>query len=78
MRDPASQMSSDHIQDGDEAEAAIYEVGLREGVWRVTRDGEAFGTYRGRGAAIHAARDAARRPASRLTPAEVVIREDNE
>lgn len=71
-------MSSESARDDDDGEAAIYEVGLRQGVWHVMRDGKVFGVYRGRGAAIQAAREAARRPASRLTPAKVVIREDQD
>ncbi len=64
--------------DSDDGGGALYEVGLQNGVWQVTRDGVFFGHYRGRGAAIHAARDAARLSASRTTAAKVVVREDND
>ena len=57
---------------------AIFEVGLRNGVWQVTCDGVFYGHYRGRGSAIQAARDAAGRPSSRKTAARVVICDDDQ
>jgi hypothetical protein len=57
--------------------AAVFEVALRNGIWQVARDGEFFGHYRGRGAAVAAAQDAARLPLSRATAAQVVICEDD-
>ena len=57
---------------------AIFEVGLRNGVWQVTRDGVFFGHYRGRGSAIQAAKDAAGRPSSRQKAGRVVINEDDQ
>ncbi len=71
-------MNSTSRPGADDDDGALYEVGLQNGVWQVTRDGALFGHYRGRGAAIRAARDAARRPASRATAAKVVIREDHD
>ena len=56
---------------------AVYEVGLRNGVWQVTCDGVFFGHFRGRGAAIHAAKQAAQLPASRVKAAKVVVCEDD-
>ncbi len=61
----------------DDSGAMRFEVGLRQGVWHVVRDGEVFGTYRGRASALAAARDAARLPLSRATPAQVVLQEDD-
>ncbi len=55
----------------------MFEVGLRNGIWQVVRDGVFFGHYRGRGAAVAAAQDAARLPLSRTTAAQVVICEDD-
>ena len=68
------QMSSTAL---DHSGGAIYEVALRNGVWQVTCDGVLFGHYRGRGAAIQAARGAAQLPASRIAGAQVVICEDD-
>ena len=62
----------------DDGGGTRYEVGLCNGVWQVTRDGVFFGHYRGRGAAITAARDAAQRSAYRAAAAEVVICDDND
>ena len=55
----------------------LFEVGLRQGVWHVFRDGAFFGHYRGRGAAVAAAQEAARRPLSRARMAEVIVHDDD-
>jgi len=70
-------MNSTMRPGADDGGGALYEVGLCNGVWQVTRDGELFGHYRGRGAAITAAKDAAQRLASHAIIAKVVIRDDD-
>lgn len=55
----------------------LFEVGLREGVWQVSRDGQLFGHYRSRAAAVASARDAARLPLSGGAAAQVVVIEDD-
>lgn len=56
---------------------AIFEVGRLHGFWQVFRDGVFFEQYRGRTAAIEAARAATRLPVSRPAKAQVVIRDDD-
>ncbi len=56
---------------------ALFEVGLWRGVWQVNRDGVFFGHYRGRGAALAAAQDAARLPPLRASMAQIVVRDED-
>ena len=62
---------------GSNGGGAIYEVGRLNGVWQVNRDGVFFGHYRGRGAAILAAKAAARLAGLQPGVARVVVRESD-
>jgi len=60
----------------DGAGAATFRVGSWRGVWRVSRDGAFYGDFPLRQSAMEAATAAARLPLTRLTPAEILCRED--
>lgn len=57
--------------------ASTFTVGMRHGVWQVTRDGVFYGDYPVRQSAVDAAQRAAQLPPTRTRPAEIIFHDDD-